>query len=57
MSPERQAEILRRQEIKKKAEGNTLEEIKAVLGGFAEAPLQTLAQGAGSIVPMVLELR
>ena len=53
MSPERQAEILRRQEIKKKAEGNTLEEIKAVLGGFAEAPLQTLAQGAGSIVPMV----
>jgi hypothetical protein len=54
MSPERQAEILRRQEIKKKAEGNTLEEIKAVLGGFAEAPLQTLAQGAGSIVPMVL---
>jgi hypothetical protein len=54
MTPERQAEILRRQEIKKKAEGNTLEEIKAVLGGFAEAPLQTLAQGAGSIVPMVL---
>jgi hypothetical protein len=54
MSPERQAEIMRRQEIKKKAEGNTLEEVKAVLGGFAEAPLQTLAQGAGSIVPMVL---
>jgi len=54
MSPERQAEIIRRQEIKKKAEGNTLEEVKAVLGGFAEAPLQTLAQGAGSIVPMVL---
>lgn len=54
MSPERQAEIRRRQEIKKKAEGNTLEEVKAVLGGFAEAPLQTLAQGAGSIVPMVL---
>ena len=54
MTPERQAEIMRRQEIKKKAEGNTLEEIKAVLGGFAEAPLQTLAQGAGSIVPMVL---
>lgn len=54
MTPERQAEIMRRQEIKKKAEGNTLEEVKAVLGGFAEAPLQTLAQGAGSIVPMVL---
>ena len=54
MTPERQAEIMRRQEIKKQAEGNTLEEVKAVLGGFAEAPLQTLAQGAGSIVPMVL---
>mgnify|MGYP007090458120 CR=1 FL=1 len=53
MSPERQAEIRRRQEIKKKAEGNTLEEVKAVLGGFAEAPLQTLAQGAGSLVPMI----
>jgi len=54
MSPERQAEIMRRQELKKKAEGNTWEEIKATLGGAAEAPLQTLAQGAGSIVPMVL---
>ena len=53
MTPERQAEILRRQELKKKAEGNTWEEIKATLGGFAEAPLQTLAQGAGSIVPMI----
>ena len=53
MTPERQAEIMRRQEIKKQAEGNTLEEIKATLGGFAEAPLQTLAQGAGSIVPMI----
>ena len=53
MTPERQAEILRRQELKKKAEGNTWEEVKATLGGFAEAPLQTLAQGAGSMVPMI----
>ena len=53
MTPERQAEIRRRQEIKKKAEGNTWEEVKATLGGFAEAPLQTLAQGVGSMAPMI----
>jgi hypothetical protein len=53
MTPERQAEIMRRQELKKKAEGNTWEEVKATLGGFAEAPLQTLAQGAGSMIPMI----
>jgi hypothetical protein len=40
MTPERQAEIARREEIKKAAEGNTVEEIKAVLGGLSEAPLQ-----------------
>jgi len=53
MSSERKAEIMRRQELKKKAEGNTWEEVKATLGGFAEAPLQTLAQGAGSMIPMI----
>ena len=53
MTAERQAEIQRRQELKKKAEGNTWEEVKATLGGFAEAPLQTLAQGVGSMVPMI----
>jgi len=53
MSPERQAEIRRRQEIKKKAEGNTWEEVKATLGGLAEAPLQSVAQGLGSMVPMI----
>lgn len=53
MTPERKAEILRRQELKKRAEGDTLEEIKATLGGFAEAPLQTLAQGVGSMIPMI----
>jgi hypothetical protein len=53
MTPERQAEIRRRQELKKKAEGNTWEEVKATLGGFAEAPLQTLAQGVGSMAPMI----
>lgn len=53
MTPERKAEILRRQELKKKAEGDTWEEVKATLGGFAEAPLQTLAQGVGSMIPMI----
>ena len=53
MTPERQAEIRRRQEIKKKAEGNTWEEVKATLGGLAEAPLQSVAQGLGSMVPMI----
>jgi len=54
MTPERQAEIRRRQEIKKKAEGNTWEEVKATLGGLAEAPLQSVAQGLGSMVPMIV---
>ena len=53
MTPERRAEMLRRQQLKKAAEGNTWEEVKATLGGFAEAPLQTLAQGAGSMIPMI----
>jgi len=53
MTPERQAEIQRRQQIEKAAEGNTWEEIKAKLGGVTEAPLQTLSQAAGSMVPYV----
>jgi len=53
MTPERQAEIQRRQQLEKAAEGNTLEEIKAKLGAVGEAPLQTLAQAAGSMVPYV----
>ena len=52
MTPERQEEIRRREKIKKAAEGDTVEEIKALLGGAAEAPLQTLFQAGASIVPM-----
>jgi hypothetical protein len=51
MTPERQAEIRRRQQIEKAAEGNDWEEIKAKFGGVTEAPLQALAQFAGSSIP------
>jgi len=54
MTPERKAEIYRRQALQKKAEGNTWEEIKAMVGGVTEAPLQSLAEGAGSFIPAVL---
>jgi hypothetical protein len=53
MSPERQAEIYRREQIKKAAEGNTWEEIKATLGGLAEAPLQTGIQALASSAPII----
>ena len=53
MTPERKAEIQRRQQLEKAAEGNTLEEIKAKLGGVTEAPLQTAATVLGGIVPYV----
>ena len=53
MTPERQAEIARREELKKKAEGNTWEEIKATLGGLAEAPLQTGIQALASSAPII----
>lgn len=53
MTPERQAEIARRQEIKKAAEGNTVEEIKAVLGGLSEAPLQAGIQALFSSAPII----
>jgi hypothetical protein len=53
MSKERQAEMLRREALKEKAKGNTWEEIKATVGGFTEAPLQTTAQALGSSVPII----
>jgi hypothetical protein len=53
MTPERQAEIQRRQKIEKAAEGNTWEEIKAKIGGVTEAPLITAATVAGGILPYV----
>ena len=54
-SPERAAEMERRQALEKQASesGSMIQEIGAFLGGVAEAPLQSLAQGLGSIVPYV----
>jgi hypothetical protein len=53
-SPERQAEMARRQVLQEKASKGTLtEEISAYLGGVTEAPVQALAQGLGSIVPYI----
>jgi hypothetical protein len=53
MSEERKAEIARRELLKKKAEGNTWEEIKATVGGFAEAPLQTSIGALASSAPII----
>jgi hypothetical protein len=55
-TPQRQAEMERRQQLIKEAEksGSTWEEIKANLGAVGEAPLQSAAQGLGSIVPYAL---
>jgi hypothetical protein len=54
-SPERKAEMARREAIQKKAaeSGSLTEEISAFLGSVADAPVQSLAQGLGSIVPYV----
>jgi hypothetical protein len=53
-SSERQAEMARREAMQKQASKGTLgEEISTFLGGVAEAPVQSLAQGLGSIVPYV----
>jgi hypothetical protein len=53
ISPERQAEMQRRQALQEKASksGSLVEEISTFLGGVTEAPVQSLAQGLGSIVP------
>ena len=54
-SPERKAEMARREAIQKKAaeSGSLTEEISAFLGSVTDAPVQSLAQGLGSIVPYV----
>jgi hypothetical protein len=56
MTPERQAEQQRRSQLEKQAAetGKPLEEIAAGLGGIKEAPIQTFAQGVGSMAPTVL---
>ena len=55
ISPERQAEMQRRQVLQEQASksGSITEEISTFLGGVAEAPVQSLAQGLGSIVPYI----
>lgn len=54
-SPTRQAELQAQAARMKAAEasGSTLEEIKAGAQNIAEAPLQAVAQGLGSLVPYV----
>ena len=53
LSEERKAEIARRELIKKKAEGNTWEEIKAMVGGFTEAPFQTSVGALTGSAPII----
>ena len=53
--PQRIEEMQKRQQIIDQAvkSGSTLEEIKAYLGGVTEAPVQSIAQAAGSFAPYV----
>ena len=55
LTPARQAEIQRRKQLEEGAakSGNLLNEIGTFLGGVAEAPVQSLAQGLGSVVPFI----
>ncbi len=56
VSPERRAEMARRSAAEKKAaeSGSLGEEISTFLGGVAEAPIQSLAQGLGSAAPAIV---
>jgi hypothetical protein len=56
LTPERKAEIARREELQNRAaqSGSLFQEAKAFLGGVAEAPFQSLAQAAGSSVPAIV---
>ena len=54
ISPARQEEMQRRDEISKRAESLGLgEQISSGIAGVAEAPLQGIAQGIGSSVPAI----
>ena len=53
MTPERQEEIARRQELQARAKGNLGKEISTGIGGFLEAPLQTGLQALASSAPIV----
>ena len=52
-TPQRIEEMQRRQQLIDEANksGITVDELKAYLGGVAEAPIQSIAQGLGSITP------
>jgi hypothetical protein len=53
-TPERKAEMARREALQKQASKESIgEEIGTFLAGVAEAPVQSLAQGLGSIVPYI----
>ena len=52
-TPERQAEISRRNAIIERAKGNTLEEIKARLGGFFEAPATGTIEALAGSLPII----
>jgi hypothetical protein len=56
LSPERQAEIARRQELQDRAarSGSLFQEAKAFIGGVTEAPIQAIAQALGSSAPAII---
>ncbi len=55
MTPERQEEMQRRQELIERANrsGSLLKEAKAYLGGVFEAPLESTVRGIGSSAPSI----
>lgn len=58
LSPQRQAEKTARAQAIREAEksGSVVRELGAQLGGIAEAPVSTLAEAAGSMVPIVASM-
>ncbi|BDE74071.1 PLxRFG domain-containing protein [Delftia lacustris] len=58
LSPRRQAEKAARAQTIREAEqsGSVLREVGAQLGGIAEAPVSTVAEAAGSVVPIVASM-
>lgn len=58
LSPQRQAEKAARAQTIREAEqsGSVLREVSAQLGGIAEAPVSTVAEAAGSVVPIVASM-
>ncbi|XJC72747.1 LPD5 domain-containing protein [Delftia tsuruhatensis] len=58
LSPQRQAEKAARAQTIREAEqsGSVLREVGAQLGGIAEAPVSTVAEAAGSVVPIVASM-